>query len=44
MGKVPKYNFEQGRSGKKFEPSKKGDTRGNNKSWVDKLKVPKGGK
>lgn len=44
MGKMPKYNFEQGRTGKQFDPGKKGDKRGSNKSWVDRLKVPKGGK
>lgn len=44
MAKMPKYNHEQGRSGKQFDPSKKGEKRGSNKSWADKLKTPKGGK
>jgi hypothetical protein len=44
MGKFPKNNFEQGRSGKQFDPGGKGDKRGANKSWTDKLKSPKGGK
>ncbi len=44
MAKMPKYNFEQGRGGKKFDPPRKGDARGSNKSWTDRLKLPKGNK
>lgn len=43
-GKMPKYNFEQGRSGKQFDPGGKGEKRGSSKSWVEKIKLPKGGK
>jgi len=43
-GSAPKYNFEQGRQGKQFDPGGGSGKRGSNSSWASKLKMPKGGK